>query len=357
MSAERSLSSSLSSDRPELKVFSPADGLSHSITLSQLFEERFVPLWCSGRRLDDKTLKSYRETIQWWTKLTGDPPLAAIDDFLIAKFIDELGRQPGRRGGLLAVITIRRHCRHLQKFFNFAGRKRADRYNRKNQQLLPDPPFVDLPRADKEPPNGDFTLEEIHKLYRAADVMKRPDVPGVRPSEWWRALLVVGYYTSLRRGSLMSLAFKDLLGDYVHSRSAKGRKGSRVYLHPQAREHIDRIRTERELIFPWRNWPKSYRNLNDHFTRLLFAARIPAWRHFKFNGLKKCHLSVLAGQEYDQGIKLAQQSANHTSASITTGHYINESVSERVLRRAINSMPSPVPPGFTSERGRQLELF
>jgi integrase len=315
------------------------------VTLGEFFDECFVPLWIQGQSLAPRTLEAYRESIDRWVRLTGDPPLPAVDDFVAAAFVHDLSTQSGRKAEIMAKATIRKHIQHVQLVLDFAGPKTRQRPDA--QQLLRRPIFLKKPRADYHPPDGDFTLDEIHKLYRACSVMTRPGhLSPVTPCDWWRVLLVVAYYSGLRIGALMLLEYKMINREWlrVPAGISKGRKGIRQYLSSEARREIERIRTERQTIFDWRNWPRNKVSLHEHRRKLLVAAGLPEGRQFGFHGLRRAHLTVLNLEAAQIGARAAQRSAGHASVATTMGSYINAAVSERLVAEAIERMPSPIPP-------------
>ena len=127
--------------------------------------------------------------MDWWSRLTGDPRLREIDPFVVATFVRELGKAAGRKSDRMAASTVRKHVRQLQTVLDLAGPKTRQRPEALG--LLNEVPFLKQPRADLEPPAGDFTMDEIHNIYRSAAFMSRPDdVEGVKPADWWRVLVV-----------------------------------------------------------------------------------------------------------------------------------------------------------------------
>ena len=80
--------------------------------------------------------------------------------------------------------------------------------------------------------------------------------------------------------------------------------------------------------------------------KLLTLAAIPETRRFGFQGLRRTHLTQLKLHGANLGDQLAQLSAGHASLQTTRNHYLNAAVGESLLARAIESMPSPIPPEF-----------
>ena len=128
--------------------------------------------------------------------------------------------------------------------------------------------------------------------------------------------------------------------------AAKTARRPSPYLHPEAIEHIDGIRSERAIILAWPRWATTKRTMYRRFRELQSAAGISKSRQWAFQSFRKTHLTTLAGLslEHEQGLAVAQQSAGHSDRAVTTGHYISGDVQERMVAAAIKRMPSPVPP-------------
>ena len=138
----------------------------------------------------------------------------------------------------------------------------------------------------------------------------------------------------------------------VPARLSKRRKGKRQFLHPEAIEHINRIRTERAIILEWPRWTTTKRTAYSRFRQLQNAAEISKSRQWAFQSFRKTHLTMLAGLslEHEHSLAVAQHSAGHSNLAITTGHYVSGDVQERMVAAAIDMMPSPVPPRVVADR-------
>lgn len=329
-------------------------------TLTQLYERAFVPLWIRPKGLKPKTEVIYLDALKHWCEITGDPAIANITDYTTANFTSELLKKPGRKNDTMSIASVRKHCKQIDKLLAFTGPRTRDSKGRKNLGLLDFPPIVDSPSADTQPPAGDFTLAEIQTMYGAAEHAPATTcLVDVDAAKWWRALISVALYTGLRIGELMRLRFEDLLDCHitVWAKTAKGRKGKRQYLHPEALQEIESIRGPRELIFEWRNWEKNPRWLQTCFKRLLARAGIPESRQFGFHGLRKAHATLIADQGEANGISTAQLSLGHASEGVTKGHYVSGSVQEKIVAQAIQKLPSPKPKRASADDARQRDLF
>lgn len=327
-------------------------------TLGQLYADVYRPTRLDGAR-DSRTGDDYDQAVAWWVKLTGDPPLEAITREICQAFLCSLKRQPGRRRGAdgepegMATRTVRKHGANVNRVLELAGP--WSRANPDGLDILPRVPFCLLPAAPHEPPGGDYTLAELHALYRAAASMDAPTYTG-DPTSWWRTLLVVGYFTGMRRGPLLRvrrgwIARRDELGGAwlaePAAASKKGR-GRRRFLHPVALQHIDQL-GDADDVFAVRN----VRSLCNVFGTLQRRAKVGEGRHFQ--RLRQTQLTQLAVLDVEgRGLERARDAAGHSTAAITAQHYVSLNAQEENQRRAILALPSPIPPSAPDARQRTL---
>lgn len=333
--------------------------ISAAMTLPEFFEAAFVPLKMSTLHPD--TVQLDRDSVNHWKNLTENLPLSMIDDFAAADFVTQLQSLPGRKSEFLSAQTVRRHCTSIQKILDFAGPTDRDSRNRKraNQSLIADVPFLEKPAADIDPPDGDFTLDELSAMLAAAPQMTKPTIPGVTPAAWWQSFLTVAYFTGLRVGTLMRMNYEDVKDGriFIRARISKKRKGRRQYLTAQALTAIEAIRTDRSRIFllparptkkhpvaPESGWDikTNRRWFQELFKRLQAKAGMDKDRRFGFHGLRKLHATAIAAADDKDGIKNAQLSLGHSSDSTTTRSYVNYTVVERQQKKAADGLPDPL---------------
>lgn len=277
-----------------------------------------------------------------------DIPLDQITDMTVAKFMADLAEHPGKKKGTkMFLSSIAKHARQLDTVLKTAGPR--SRHNRRGQGILPsEPPFFELPRLNKDAPHKDWSIAEMRSLHAACDVMTTPSVEGVATPDWWRCLLVVGYYTGLRITALTHVRFEDIHEGWLNvpAEISKGRKGIRKWLPAIAQEHIARIKTDRAEILHVPKMATRRRLLYDDFKKLLIAADIAPHRHWKFQSIRKTHVTILANlsSSHQDDLRTAQQSAGHSSVRITLAHYASGTQEEKRVAEAVERMPSPVPP-------------
>jgi len=351
------------SERPALRLITDVEasspgGLSPAMRLGEFYRRFFERVVLETARANAQTLASYRESVAHWQRITGDPPLAEINDFTCAEFAVGLAALPGRKDPLMAVFTIRKHVRNVQRVLNHAGPRIAgDRTARRNQSLLGEVPLIERPAADLEPPDGDFTIAETVQILQACGRLPprapRAAAVGVSPGTWWRALIVFLFYTGLRIGATMRLEWSMLEGEWIRvpSRTSKQRRGKKQFFHPEAREAIEPLRRGQALIFAWPNWIEKQgarRSMRRVFECLLARAGLPEQRRFGFHAFRKEHATELASINP----LAAQMSLGHTDMRTTQQHYVNP----RITAAAIQQMPSLRAAEKTGDT-RQMRLF
>lgn len=316
-------------------------------TLTEYFDSHFLKFWIGGKQLSPLTKKSYLDTMRYWSTLTKNQPLDLITDLDIAEFIDGLRKLKGKRQEHVKISTIRKHCTNLDTVLKTVGPR--SRSNRKGQGLLQhDPPYVEMPSAERHVTIEVFTLEELRIMYEHAGAARRPVYEGVTPEKYWQAVIVFDYFTGLRRKPLFGFTIAMLAGQWltIPPELGKQKKGQRVYVRREAIEHIQLfLSAEMEIVF---YFPRSQQQhyLYDEFHRIQKAAGMPKERQFGFHAIRRTHNTILFNlkkQDRDQ-LKIAQHSSGHTDSRVTAEHYILHDAQELAVADAIDQMPLPYRP-------------
>ncbi len=279
--------------------------------------------------------KGYRKLIEIslkrWRLITGDPPLEEIDNQLIAKFRDFLFacRSMGR-GEHLATATVSCYLRTINMVLQKAGP--AGPRNRDAAGVLDHVPWARLPRIKREIPKI-VNEQTIRRMYDACEIVVTPRIPGVKPCDWWRALIVIAWTTAARRRTLFELEWEDFRpAEKCLNVPGERLKSGRPQVFPLtdlAVEHLERIRTDRRLVFPW---PMNIRQFHIYWNRLLWEAGIPKAEAFGLHALRRTALTRLA----HHSLAAAQLLGGHRNVDITVTHYIDPSP---IISKAIQSMP------------------
>lgn len=311
-------------------------------TLSEFFERHFVPEWLHAKQLDPKTERSYRETIyKHWVKLTGDPPLKKLDgnSGMAAKFMTDLGQLRGKKkDSRLARSSLGKHGTQIKTVVKYAGPDGLG--------LIERVPKFPTPKIDKTDAEKDWTIDEIRALYDAADTIDKPVIDDISPADWWKCLIVVGYYCGLRLTPLMLFEFGMIEGNTLRIPGAinKNRKSITKYLPKEALEHIERLRRPgRTQVLGYPRFPKSKASSYKVFTKLLIAAGISQARWWKYHSLRHTYANQysIASVEFEQAMRNAQQGCGHGNISVTKEHYLSGSLKHRFDALTVDKMRSP----------------
>lgn len=330
--------------RPALRLFTEADDdgahASADQTLAEFLESFVIPVCLVNSK--PRNLKQYRESVGYWTELTGGPPLSGIDDYTCAQFVSALRKLTGRGKAPLAENTVRKHCVAVQYVLDRAGPR--SRHNRLGRGLIAEAPLIQKPSLVVNEVEDNFTLWEIGRWLEAAESATAPRLPGLRPADWWRAIGLFAYNAGPRIGTLTVLRFSWLERDEIgwwakvpKGAAPKMRNGGKIYLSPAALGAIEPLRGRTgetaDLIFPW---PHSEGYLHDCRRQLLAASEIPAARHFGFHGLRKAFETELARIN----AMAASWAAGHADApgKMAREHYVHRAI----FCAAIDRLPQPV---------------
>ncbi len=299
-----------------------------------------------------ETVKIYRDSLRLWILVTSDPPLAEVDVTLLARFKNCLAEMRGlKRGTAMSPNTIRKHLRNIQVLLDKAGPPGPK--NRDALGFIAGPvPWTKPPRSDNDDPRF-IPLEIIGNVYQAAICMDEPRIEGIRPPDWWRALLVTAYCTQLRRRSLFELLWDEVdfsKGLMVLSpKRMKARRRHIVHMNKAVVAHLKKILNPskpRELVFPW---PYTEGWFHRCFHRLQNEAGVPEKDHFGLHDLRRTAATILR----EGGPSAAQLALGHTAMSTTQNHYVNAG-SSGIVGRALDSMP--LPPAFAARKDMPLAL-
>jgi len=115
-------------------------------------------------------------------------------------------------------------------------------------------PEIDFLREPEKLPT--YVLpEHFAALYQACTAASLPDGQPFSARDWWQSLLITGYMTGWRIGTILSLRWEDvdLVAATALTRSENS-KGKRDYLTPLPTiivEHLKKLRSFSKLVFPW----------------------------------------------------------------------------------------------------------
>ena len=304
-------------------------------TLTTFLETHYIPTCLFEATAG--TIQQYRVIVGQWRLLTGDPPLEEITTSLLAKYRDVLlkmrGRKPYERMHPRSVCSKLRVVHTLLAKAAKPGPRNRDAFG-----LIGEPPWIRPPRCPQTP-RTIVSEQQISDLYLAAVCMEVPRIPGFKAPAWWRALIVVAWATGLRTSTLLTLRMDDI--DWqekclrIPGERMKARRPHTAYLADTAVEHLRKIRTDRELVFPW---DLNRRQLYFHMHKLQDAAGLPRKDHFAFQTIRRSFGTRL----FAVSPGAAMMALGHAGLEVTRNCYINAQV---VVQPAVQAMSQP--PAFT----------
>lgn len=301
--------------------------LSPKMRVEEFWDRYVLPVVARACNWSKPTLASYGEAIDYWTELTHDLSIEAIDGYETAAFVDGLRMQPGRASEFMSAANIRKHCATVQRVLQMAGpkqRRSKKDLRRFGAGLLADIPWIEAPDADEQLPDGDFTHAEVLAILAACPKMTRPRYGGVEPGDWWRALVQFLCATGLRIGTAMQLDWAMISDQMllIPGTITKKKRPHVQYLHPAIRAIIEPLRGSSPRVFAWKNYPRpgAVRSLQRHREKLMAHAGLPEKRRFGFHGFRKYHATELFEAS---GLESAAASLNHRDGATTMAHYVN----------------------------------
>ena len=237
-------------------------------------------------------------------------------ELLLSELTDALAAEHFR--WLLAngrkAATVNRHRRYLFCLWRHAADAGlVERHPRVKR--LPEP---------REAPDA-WSVEQFERILAAA-LRFQPgrSVAGVPLNLWWHGVLLLGWYTALRRRAILALRRSnvDLHTGWIYAEAAasKTKRGKRFRLGPDAIAALKRIwKPERELLFP----PIEGSTQMRHFQLILADAGIPASGNYlsKFHKLRRTSATHLAARA---GVAAASQLLQHASESLTRACYLDD---------------------------------
>lgn len=337
--------------------------LSPRSTFSQFWDRWLLPIWFRTRGQGEGTIRGYREAKDWWVKLTGDPPLDQIDAHLLLDFGEELEEVRFHRDyrSDRQAEPLRAQMREVSLQTRLNVRSRLNTMFRRlghggdaddpHACILDVPPLFGLRkdykllRADHEGPKPAFSIATIRRLLQAADQMTTPQIPGIAPGDWWRGYDGCMVYLGLRMSEAGALRYSMLKptskGRYIFDLPAaitKAKRRERLPVHPRLAEVLLRIRTDRDLIFPW---PHCARHLQTCHDRLQQLAEVPADQQMGFHAFRRTFAVLLDRLGARAGAQAAKEGCRHVDVETTKQHYSANTA--RLLRKFPNFFASPAP--------------
>jgi integrase len=288
-----------------------------------------------------ETRRLYRRVAKKFALVMGNPPLRAITTETLITYRDTLTAMIGRgKKKPLSVNTVRMYVSHLQHILDRAGPPGPRR--RDASGYLKSVPWVRLPMMQLGEPRT-VSDQVLARCYAAAEKMIYPNLKGVSPAAWWRALLVTGRYLGLRARTMFGMEFKHI--EFRSRRVVlpasimKARKTLVLPLADVVCDHLNAadFRTNRRFVFDYNTTREQFRK---DFHRLQRLAEILPQNHFGLHVLRKTAITRL----WEISPQAAQMLGGHGSSVITRLHYV--ATGEAIESVMIAAAAEP----FTSEK-------
>lgn len=351
--------------RPVLKLFSAdeaedeqvpcrIDGeASPAMRLREFFLEWFLPV--RMRKASDATIRMFVETLDWWERLTIDPPLVETTEITLAEFAGRLERATYKRGlrgkaRSLSAKTIENHLTRIDRLLTAAGPKQGK--NRPGANLLSDPPALQIDKAQTERLDP-FTWAQVERMFAEIPHLTRPSSLEIAAVDWWCGALACYLYTGWRKRTVFSLDWSmvEMPEDgpwWIEAPAAivpKTKKSSRRIVHGVLREALLRIRPAQPQgpIFPYRHNERTLHDWHGDLQQRAGIAETMGW-----NAWRRTHAELMGQTGYHAAVELSRQSLDHSDASITTASYTDP------VNQFLPRLPAVELPGGDS---RQLTLF
>lgn len=201
-----------------------------SLTLREAYERHYDKSeLCKG------SLRKMHYAIAAWEKLTTNPPIGEITNATAAGF-----RQAAIDHGY-HPRTVNGYWGSVRSILRLMGPVVTG--NPWALGIVPNVPAMKPCRVVKHRPRV-VSQEDLSRLYVACRHADKPRT-GVAAADWWRCLIVVAYFTGLRRSDLFALEWSqlDLAEGTLDFTARKTGKADIWPLHPVAITHLERLRT------------------------------------------------------------------------------------------------------------------
>jgi len=326
-------------DEPLRPVPAPDDLAPDSTTLVEFFWRYAWPDVLAAKGDKAATRKDYVKSLEYWSVAVGSPPLAKITKRTCSQFLGKLRLlRYGKRRRLLSPASIHKHWVNIERLLRMAGP--AERHNPAGADVLERPPWLQGPKREHLAPLPPFTLDE---LWRWLEVLPRearpmPKIAGYDPPQWWRAVILVGYNSSMRSGTLFRIRWEMIKGHLLPLPPGivKSKRGHLIWLNQAALRALEPLRRPGKaegLVFGWPGWPAGESTLRKHRLRLQKIAGVPT---FGLKGLRRA-FSTECGKINPLAMQL-QMGHVGLGMRMAAEHYVS---AERVLEEALEKLPQP----------------
>jgi len=300
-SPKRPIAGELSASREHVSRALP-EPVGEPGTLVEFFTTIYAP-----QTLTD-CVKQHRASIIWTLRrlrecFGRDLLLSELSRATIAHFVAFL------KASGLSPHTIKERRSIVLSLWRFAN----------DQELAPPVPTFRRMKVPREQPDA-WSRDEVARIIAASSRLDSPPIAGIPAQKFVRAMLLVGWYTGLRRGSLLKLRPQDIELEtrwlYVPAAAMKNFVGKRFRIGADAADAIREIwDPSRALLFPTPNSFGSKHPFALVFPRLLKLAGVPRSR-LRNGHWHKLRRSVATHIAVAQGLAAASALLGHSTAEL-----------------------------------------
>ena len=273
-------------------------------TLAHYFETVYLPQRLVGA--DKIAIAEYRRKIMRFDRFVGRAVIVSeLSDSFVALFLND------RVDAGLRRSTVNGYRSHLLAIWRLAA----------EQGLVEKGPSIRKLREAHDAPDS-WTEDEFRTILSKCDRLDdRAKIGGLLPSVLMRAVLLLAYWTGLRRGTLWKLNWSDIdvanRWVTVPGEAMKGRHGKRLRIGNDAVTAIEAARIEGSVtVLPQIRWHKFY----DLFSALLEASGIQPSRRLRMTKLHKVRRTTATMVAMRQGIGAASTLLGHSDQQVTLRH-------------------------------------
>ncbi len=270
-------------------------------TVSHFFETVYLPQRLVGA--SKIGIENYRTKIRQFEKFLGRPVLInELNDTLVASFLND------RVDAGLRKVTVNVCRAHILAIWRLAVEL---------GQVVERPSIKKL-RATHDEPDS-WTEDEFRSILKHCDrLATQPPLGGLPADAVMRAVLLLAYWTGLRRGTLWKLKWNNIDVEQrwlsVPGELMKSGRGKKLRFGTDAAEALRAIQVaEAASVLPKLDWHRFYTD----FDLVLAAAGVPPSTRVRMTKLHKVRRTTATLLAMREGIGAASTLLGHSSEQMT----------------------------------------
>jgi integrase len=265
-------------------------------------------------QLAETTAEQYRYAIRSLEKFVRKSPTTEeLTEPVILRFLSA-------RLAEVSTRTVKRERGDILTLWRFAWRRKLCRCDPRDAEI----PHLQ-PRT--EPPIA-LTVQQVEAILDSCR-FERSNIRGteILKSAWWRALVLVLYWSGARIGAIIEANRDDLdsATGWLHLRAESAKTGSGQWCQlPLDVVRAIPVDPASESLFPW---PYGRRQLFAALKRIVVRAGLPAGREYRFHAFRRTAATLATAES---SLDVARRALGHSRESMTL-RYIDPRVSSQPL--------------------------